>query len=169
MVRRITCPHGITPKSKCKKCLAEYSRQYRIKHPDKVKESFKKWYNKCGTKVRREWRNQNREKVRKSSRRRYHENIVHYRQYAKNWKRKQREEIKRKLGSKCVICGKTEKLVAHEVHGKPHNQTKYWFTLKHIEDFVLLCKKHHEMVHALAKLTELQVEKALQFAKKITR
>jgi hypothetical protein len=52
------------------------------------------------------------------------------------------------IGDKCVICGSTEHLFFHEIHGVPHRLTIKYYR-EHYQDFITLCYKHHRIIHII--------------------
>lgn len=68
---------------------------------------------------------------------------------------KRKEKLYRKiiklLGSKCTICSSTKNIVFHEIHGRPHPFNVYYIS-NHIEDFIPMCRKCHNLLHRLKNL-----------------
>ena len=56
---------------------------------------------------------------------------------------------------KCIICESQKDIDIHEIYGKKHPRNnpliKYKYFLKHKKDFVVLCSKHHYLIHRFAK------------------
>lgn len=75
------------------------------------------------------------------------------------------------IGSKCVICGSSERIVFHEIHGIPHLNNKdstraeLRYYIEHFQDFISLCQKHHTLIHYLNGLNDEQLRKALGYSK----
>jgi len=59
-------------------------------------------------------------------------------------------EIKKKIGNKCLFCGFKGKILFHEIHGRKHNLSAYYI-LEHIENFIPLCFPCHNSLHKTAK------------------
>lgn len=88
----------------------------------------------------RNWRKQNLDKVK---------------EYMKRTNLRARFRAETTNGNKCVICGKVERIIFHEIHGKKHPANpacRYKYLLSHPEDFVPLCFPHHEAIHRFAKI-----------------
>jgi len=65
---------------------------------------------------------------------------------------KQREELKKIFGSKCILCPKEEgKMYLHEIHGKSHSSRHPSFYLLRQNNFRKLCGRCHNMVHGLLR------------------
>jgi hypothetical protein len=84
--------------------------------------------------------------------RQYFSNPEHRTKHNKQQKEhKQRlyNEIRMKLDNKCKICKRVGiTLHAHEIHGQHKKEEKNPnCILKHIDDFILLCKPCHDTVH----------------------
>ena len=49
------------------------------------------------------------------------------------------------IGDKCDVCGSTENLHFHEIHGKkhPYGTGRFKYYLEHASDFITLCQIHH--------------------------
>ena len=152
------CEHGVLGKSKCKQCL---------------RKNFVKWYNqegiedkkiKRGTEVRRKHRKNNRQMYRDESRKLYHEDLKHYQEYARDYKNKKIEEIRKIIGKTCIVCGSPNVTDYHETHGKKHKTgaSGIKYLREHLNDFVPLCRDCHKTIHRLAKLSKLQVEEILK-------
>lgn len=84
-----------------------------------------------------------------------------------------RQEALNLIGIKCLICGSTDRLCFHEIHGKPHlnkkdsTQAELRYYIEHYKDFISLCQKHHSLIHYLNGLTEEQLRTALEYSKAI--
>jgi hypothetical protein len=77
------------------------------------------------------------------------------------------DEINQKLGEKCIICGKKiGKINCHEIHGKRHILSSYYI-LTHIEDFVRLCNKCHQVLHVLSELSDSEINEIVIMAKRL--
>ena len=78
--------------------------------------------------------------------------LAHKKEHQKSYDKLHRKKllllVDQKLGTKCVICGSTENLVCHEIHGKTHSY-KPNYVLSHIEDFTRLCRGCHLLLHRL--------------------
>lgn len=97
-----------------------------------------------------------------------------YEKYIKPWRKKHPEKVKQynkeykarwrnlvlyRLGERCVICNRTNtqsQLIAHEIHGKPHNRS-YKRIFNQLEDYVLLCRPHHASIHRLKNEGRLEI------------
>jgi hypothetical protein len=75
---------------------------------------------------------------------------------------KRKAQIEKILGNKCLVCGNnTRKIHYHEIHGKPHTYNGvyiYAYIIKHLEDFIPLCCRCHNVVHYLLNLGEKREE-----------
>lgn len=93
----------------------------------------------------------------------------HMREYMNEYYRKEKEGIFDLIGRKCVVCGSTDRINFHEIHGKDHSKNSNWQDFKyykeHPEDFVPLCYKHHKSLHALFDLKEEQIKKFIDLLK----
>jgi predicted HNH restriction endonuclease len=84
--------------------------------------------------------------------------------YRDNWKRnrdiKQRKALSVFYKLTCNICGERDSTIKigvclHKKDGKPHNRDKVYklkYILENPQEFVPLCRKHHNIVHRLMKL-----------------
>lgn len=139
------------------------SKRFYWKHRDqnlaKSKEYHKKWYADP----------ENRKKRVEQSRKHYWEHLDQVLRYKKeyvkgfseerksrnredsrNRAREQREELKKIIGSKCFICGIEKFIHFHEIHGKEH-RISYYYYIKHPKDFVPLCYHCHRAFHKFMK------------------
>jgi len=101
-----------------------YMEKYRETHKKQQRGYEKKWREKHKEKLRK-YRKKNRDKVNK---------------------------LKNKIfGNKCKICGKNNKLVLHEIHGRKHPELKSLKVILSLspKDFIRLCKFCHEILHRL--------------------
>lgn len=187
MVKPITCPHGITPKSKCKICVSEWQKKailkYRIKNKEKLKEQrrvayllnpekfrekerhYRKTHRDACRKRNRRFYRKNREKMLAKRREYYYKNKEKARKYGREYSKKLKKELVKLLGSKCIVCSSQKLVCFHEIHGKKH-PLNYSYVKNHIEDFVCLCYRCHKTVHQIANNIE-KIEKYLRLAKKI--
>jgi hypothetical protein len=63
-----------------------------------------------------------------------------------------KEEVKRLLGTKCVVCNNDFRMIHyHEIHGRKHTM-HYSYILHHLKDFVPLCCRCHNVAHYLLNL-----------------
>lgn len=74
---------------------------------------------------------------------------------------KLKKESQKAIGTMCRICHTEQHIENHEIHGKEHpysglEQKKY--LIKHPEDFIPLCKEHHQLISRFEKLTLEQKE-----------
>lgn len=106
------------------------------------------------------------------------------RQYAIEQGRLYRESWLKLVAQGCVICGKTvkpnnnrytpNKIHLHEKNGKNHSRNSYIVYALHADeyDFVVLCYKHHRMVHTMTdfyKMDEIQQVKIMELVEKPLR
>ncbi len=63
---------------------------------------------------------------------------------------RRRNEIKKKIGSICSICGNDKHITFHEVHGKIHPTNNKYYR-EHLEDFAPLCIHCHKILHNFHK------------------
>ena len=86
---------------------------------------------------------------------------------------KYQTQIKKVLGNKCVVCQTEQTLLFHEVNGNSHDlNTKnrlYSYILSHLNDFVPICRKHHLLLHHLARSLKSasEQEKFVELLKKL--
>lgn len=76
-------------------------------------------------------------------------NSERWSEYNKRLMRKHRKTLIDLLGGVCIICRRgSDKtpLIVHERYGRPHNRS-FKYLIKHLEDYVLLCRSHHASVH----------------------
>lgn len=67
--------------------------------------------------------------------------------------KKNKKLLEEKLGTECRIChNHPKRIVYHEIHGKAHDRKSYSYQLKHLENFIPLCYKCHQILHYLFKL-----------------
>lgn len=126
-----------------------YNQDYYKKNRERILRINKKWYD-------------THKKERTEIRRAYYKRTRETRlQYRRDYTKRLKEKIQTLLGNKCVVCGKTEKLVAHEIHGKPHAKRVHYI-LNHIEDFVLVCYSCHNGIHFCMKHLGLTLEQILE-------
>lgn len=95
-VKRTICPHGNTPKRKCKECIREYSKARYHKNPSLYAELSKKWRaeNKEFDKERkRKWAKENPDKVSEISKRTQKKNIKKILEYLKVWRKENPEKV----------------------------------------------------------------------------
>jgi len=149
-IKKIICPHGISPKTKCKRCLANYSKKYREKYPNKIKDSREKWMVKnpeLNKECKRKYAKLHKPQHNK------HEMDIYY---------ILRNEVLKVIGSKCIIsdahCDSLERICFHEIHGEKHpkGKTGLRYMLKHKDDFVPLCSRHHILLHNYIELLKNQ-------------
>jgi hypothetical protein len=58
------------------------------------------------------------------------------------------------IGDHCIICGTTKHLTFHEIHGLTHRyKLKYY--CEHSQDFITLCRTHHNAVHIINEYPEV--------------
>lgn len=78
---------------------------------------------------------------------------------------KARAKALKLIGDKCLICGSTERLCFHEIHGLNHNKdTEPYYYLKHPENFITLCYYHHKFIHAFADMSDKARQQCLNIA-----
>jgi len=142
-----------------KELRRESIRRYRQRHPDRIKETQRKYYHtekgkatikkyresekykqwltqnleknrEKHVKATREWRYRNRERVRGDNRERRERRIV---------------EAINLLGGKCQLCGKTENLEFCHISYTQKNQVSdlAWAVLREPDTFLLLCQECH--------------------------
>lgn len=82
---------------------------------------------------------------------------------SRKYKRTRRLKCLRELGDKCIICGSTKKIKFHEIYGKDHDKYEAWgYVLKHLKDFVPMCRDCHRALHHLAKKRKMDMEEFLR-------
>ena len=127
-----------------------YSREYYSNHKDYFRNYAKLYYSKNKASLK-----------------------LYMRKYHKNLRNSKRKIALKLIGDKCFICETVHNICFHERHGKRHkssSEDNFAYILKHSQDFVPICNKHHRMVHELAKNLKLDPEcqnKALELAKEL--
>lgn len=76
--------------------------------------------------------------------------------YRRKRYREFREEAKKLVGNKCIICGFENRICFHEIYGKDHTFNGDWqkslrYIIKHHKDFVPLCRPCHTALHKLVR------------------
>lgn len=103
-----------------------------------------------------DWYYRNKQKVKdykKDYRKRKKE---HLNEYAKKLRKRKRKEIMKQIGDKCIVCGSSQKIRFHEIHGKEHHDySRYGYVLSHIEDFVPMCRDCHRALHQLGEKVDI--------------
>lgn len=75
---------------------------------------------------------------------------------------KRRKQTKELLGTFCKICGNSKRRIHyHEIHGIKHTYD-YHYILTHLEDFIPLCCRCHNVLHYLFNLPEEQQKELLK-------
>jgi len=123
----------------------------------------------------RKWRSKNPERAREISRNSYwrnrEKNLLRYKKWRElhkdrrrttreKWNDKYLSVIIKKIGNACFLCGTAKQIEFHEIHGKRHKNSLK-FISEHTEDFIPLCKRHHEAIHRLSKIPIQKTLKAL--------
>ena len=121
------------------KCAKQNKREYHKDYYLKNRKTFRDYF----------WKN--RERRRENNKKRY---------------LKRKLEIDQILGTKCVICDGTYRLICHEIYGKPHSTHKSYI-LKHPQDFTRLCYLCHKFLHRLAEQTGVSIEVLLVELRKL--
>ena len=89
----------------------------------------------------------------------------------RRWRRKQKNNLLKIIGDECVICHSKERLVFHEIYGKPHeyvnSSKKTEYILRHKEDFVTMCFKCHGALHNLAKKENVDIKHFVELLLKL--
>lgn len=115
-MKRLTCPHGITPKSTCRECNRERVRQWQLNHPDRMRE------------FRYRYRQTHRLKIREYNKQYFqtHRDACNKRKLASRNRHLDRARTRglawrnTSLGSRCLLCGSNEKLERHHTdYSKP--------------------------------------------------
>lgn len=119
-----------------KKFHKAYNKEYREKHKEELERKRKEYYKKNKGKL-----NPYAAKWRKSHRPQINE-------YTKTFKHREREELRKLIGSSCCICGSTTTICYHEIHGKFHIKGNRYYR-EHYMDFVPLCRSCHRLLHIL--------------------
>ena len=125
-MRKITCPHGITPKRNCRECQREYYREWRRKNIKKDRE----WH--------REWAKNNPHTVQK-----YKENFLMSNGTVKIKVEQQAQKFP--LGSQCETCPDNDI--------KTENLERHHFDYDYPELFVTCCEQCH---YFLNRSTEIE-------------
>jgi hypothetical protein len=142
-MNKIVCPHGISPKNKCKQCANEFHKRYA--KTQKYKDMKKLYYQK---------------------------NRKHLLALQKVHRDNQKKQIVEILGIKCFFCPMTKKdckVNYHEIHGIKHpykGTMKNQYIINHIQNFIPVCEWCHKTLHSLARNREKQ-SSYLFFANKI--
>jgi len=143
-----------------KKKRREYHKEYRRKHPEKIREIEKRYKENHREEYKRRQR-----KYEGERRRKYPEKAI---LSALKQNQKMREKINMILGKKCIICNfeseeGQKNLICHEIYGREHERG-YYYILNHIDDFVRICKFCHRAIHIVAKIN---FEKAIELINKM--
>ncbi len=89
----------------------------------------------------KEWRKNNPERM-NELRKNYKEK---HPDYKKKWRTTgYKAQIREKLGNKCMICGWDRYLHVHHKKGKKHQSD---YALNRINEYLLLCPNHHDLLH----------------------
>jgi len=134
----------------------QYNRKYYLKNREIFCRNSLNYYYKNKERIskgKKEERRQNTnkaEKERESRRKSYHRNKKEWNEYRKNRYGILRNELLKRIGNTCIVCGLKRRITFHEIHGKPHGHNPDQI-LKHIEDFIPLCYSCHATVHVFAK------------------
>lgn len=82
----------------------------------------------------------------------------------KEWYEKWRQIVYSLIGNSCFLCGSRDKIEFHEKNFRKHpNSLKY--IAEHSEDFVPLCKRHHEAIHRLHSISLDEILYLLKYNK----
>jgi len=79
------------------------------------------------------------------------------------------------IGNSCKICGESQNLQFHEIHGKNHLvsywEARYYYYFENSADFVPLCRKCHKIIHNLVKfdITPLRFDRLCKTNPKIAQ
>ena len=118
------------------------NKKWRRLNPEKHKEAMRR--------ANKKYRDKNKEKIRAYQKQYRKKNRESIRQRNREYVKKLKRQIDQILGTKCVICGSTERLRCHEIYGKPHIYNLY-YVINHSEDFVRMCEFCHKFVHNIAR------------------
>ena len=101
-------------RSKCKKCLSEHKKKYRLRNIERVKRTLDLW------------RKKNKEKINANRRIWYQENKEQQIKETKEWRLKLRGDVLRAYGAKCACCGEisVEFLVIDHINGGGNKERK---------------------------------------------
>jgi len=135
----------------------EISKKYYLNNKEEILKKQKESYNqdkKKFTQKRKEYRDNNQEKVKNSKRISYQKNILKNNEKGKIYnqqpERKKKNSIRgltrhyhNKEKNKCDLCDETENLEFH--HPEPYN----------VNNFKILCKKHHIEEHNKLKMEDI--------------
>jgi len=120
----------------------------------------------CGKKFLPHHQNQTlcSDECRKNRRKVYRETLAQ-KDYPRNWRKQQKLKILSVLGNKCILCGRSQSILFHDKSFINHYHTD-GYVLAHINDFVVLCKRCHTMVHFLNRIFGLSWNEILSLKKK---
>lgn len=78
-------------------------------------------------------------------------------------RKKIRTTVKKLIGDTCLVCGSTENICFHEIHGKNHSFDNFnklitydkiiAYIVKNYQDFRPICRKHHYILHTIAEIS----------------
>jgi len=97
----------------------------------------------------------NKEKHRKSVLKSYYKHRLEINIRRKALYEQRRQEIKRLIGDKCIICGNKKNICFHEIYGKKHikngGYTYLLYIIENHNDFVCLCYWCHKIIHHIER------------------
>ena len=110
--------------------------------------------------TKRRWREKNKKHISDYNKQYYQDNIKNNREewnkYQREYYRKRKAKLQKIIGKKCVLCGSTNDIVFHEIHGQQHWEVSYIrnfkYILSHKEDFVSMCRTCHSILHSSARV-----------------
>lgn len=126
-----------------------YLRLYRLSLPQPLYTSYTDMY------YRDEYRVYNYNSIKKWRANNYDK----WRTYERDRKRKMQKALIELLGGKCILCNRTQEktpLIVHEIHGRPHTENINEI-MRHKEDYVILCRPHHAMIHRMKNEQKLEI------------
>lgn len=109
--------------------------------------------------TKRRWREKNKKHISDYNKQYYQKNVKNNREewnkYQREYYRKRKARLQKIIGEKCILCGSTNNIVFHEIHGRQHWEVNYIrnfkYILSHKEDFVSMCRTCHSTLHNFAR------------------
>lgn len=105
---------------------------------------------KCKAKRDKEGRDKNPEKYRIRAKNYYKSHQEQLKERIKSRRYALRDYCLKHIGSICVVCGSSEKICFHEIHGKRHEKDLS-YVKNNSKDFIPLCSNHHNVLHMIQR------------------
>ena len=78
-----------------------------------------------------------------------------------------RQQIKKLIGDKCIICNGNKWIEYHEINGIDHHNRNPSYYLRHYKDFIPICHEHHRALHNLKLIAEDKLKLFLELLSKL--